>query len=94
MIVTMLTRYFMILRKLAGAGQLPQRDLARHLGVPPYFVKEYQQALRRLGPHTVRWAFEALLAADYELKGGTARDERLVLLLVLGRILRPSTQAA
>ena len=93
MIVTMLTRYFMILRKLAGAGGIGQRDLARHIGVPPFFVKEYQQALRQLGPATVRRAFEALLAADYELKGGSARDERLVLLLVLGRILRPSHQA-
>ena len=90
MIVTMLTRYFMILRKLAGAGALQQRDLARHVGVSPYFLKEYQQALRHLGAGTVRRAFEALLAADFELKGGTARDERLVLLLVLGRILRPA----
>ncbi len=92
MIVTMLTRYFLILRKLAAAQALPQRDLARHIGVPPFFVKEYQQALRQLGPATVRRAFEALLAADYELKGGSARDERLVLLLTLGRILRPSHQ--
>jgi DNA polymerase-3 subunit delta len=78
------------LRKLSTclATNVPQRELARHIGVPPFFLKEYQFALRRLGPPTVRRAFEALLAADYELKGGAARDERLVLLLALGRVLR------
>lgn len=90
MLVTMLTRYFQKLRKLAAcqARSLPARELARHIGVPPYFLKEYEFALRRLGPAAVRRAFEAMLAADYELKGGSARDERLVLLLALGRILR------
>ena len=91
MVVTMLARYFGKLRKLqAGlARHVAQPDLARHIGVPPYFLKEYQFALRRLGPATVRRAFEALLAADYELKGGTERDERLILLLALGRVLAP-----
>jgi DNA polymerase-3 subunit delta len=92
MIVTMLTRYFLKLRKLSVglASNVPQRELARHIGVPPFFLKEYQFALRRLGPPTVRRAFEALLAADFELKGGAERDERLVLLLALGRVLRPA----
>jgi DNA polymerase-3 subunit delta len=96
MVVTMLSRYFVKLRKLqAGlARRVPQPDLARHIGVPPYFLKEYQCALRRLGPATVRRAFEALLAADYELKGGAERDERLVLLLALGRVLGPAEGAS
>ena len=95
MIVTMLTRYFLKLRKLSTclATNVPQRELARHIGVPPFFLKEYQFALRRLGPPTVRRAFEALLAADYELKGGAARDERLVLLLALGRVLGPPARS-
>ncbi len=93
MIVTMLSRYFLKLRKLAGARGMPQRDLARHIGVNPYFVKEYEAALHHLGVQAVRRAFEALLAADFELKGGAERDERLVLLLALGRILRPASPA-
>ncbi|MEM1043390.1 MAG: DNA polymerase III subunit delta [Bacteroidota bacterium] len=87
MIVTMLSRYVLKLRKLAGARGMPPRDLARHIGVNPYFLKEYEAALHRLGLHAVRRALEALLAADYELKGGSERDERLVLLLALGRIV-------
>ncbi len=86
MIVTMLSRFFFKLRKLAGRRR-PPGDLARHLGVSPYFVKEYEAAFRRLGARTVQRAFPALLAADFELKGGAERDERLVLGLALGRIL-------
>lgn len=95
MLVTMLTRYFQKLRKLAAcqAQAVPARELARHIGVSPFFLKEYQVALQRLGPVTIRRAFEAMLAADYELKGGSARDERLVLLLALGRILRSASRS-
>ena len=89
MVVAMLTRYFQKLQKLAAcrAARVPDRELARAIGVPPFFLKEYEFALRRLGPLAVAHAFEALLAADYELKGGSARDPRLVLLLALGRVL-------
>lgn len=89
MVVTMLTRYFLKLQKLSAclARNVPERELARQIGVPPFFLKEYQFALRRLGAATVRRAFAALLAADFELKGGSSRDERLVLLLALDRIL-------
>jgi len=89
MIVAMLTRYAQKLRGLAAvqAQRLPDKEQARHIGVSPFFVKEYQAALRRLGVPTVRRAFEALLAADVDLKGGAARDERLTLHLVLRRIL-------
>jgi DNA polymerase III subunit delta len=95
-VVAMLTRYVQQLRRLAAiqTRHLPDVEQARHIGVPPFFLKEYQAALRRLGPATVRRAFEALLAADFELKGGASRDPRLVLLLALRRILsgpRPAT---
>ena len=39
-------------------------------------------------------ALAALLAADYELKGGAGRDERLVLLLLLRRLLPAASAAA
>ncbi len=96
MVVTMLSRYFLKLRKLSTSlsRNVSPNELARHIGVPPYFLKEYQFALRHLGPATVRRAFEALLAADYELKGGAERDERLVLLLALGRVFGPASGAS
>jgi len=94
-VVAMLTRYLQQLRRLSAiqSRRLPDAEQARHIGVPPFFLKEYQSALRRLGPGAVRRGLEALLAADFELKGGSARDPRLVLLLVLRRIV-PAAPAA
>jgi DNA polymerase-3 subunit delta len=34
-----------------------------------------------------------LLAADYELKGGSSRDERLVLMLLLRRLIPQTARA-
>ncbi|MDX1548662.1 MAG: DNA polymerase III subunit delta [Rhodothermales bacterium] len=89
MIVAVLTSYFTKLWKLAAFGRqrLPDHELARRIGVPPFYVKEYQAALRRFPLPALERAFAALLSADYELKGGARRDERLVLLLLLRRLV-------
>lgn len=97
MIVAMLTRYFRQLHRLAlDGGRTQGPALAKVIGVSPFFLKEYQAALRRLGPEAVRRAFAALLSADFELKGASERDPSLILLLVLGRILpaAPASRAA
>lgn len=90
-VVSVLTSYFGKLQKLAflQAAGAREADLARELGVPPFFLKEYVQTLRRLGAARLDDAFAALLAADYELKGGSGRDDRLVLLLLLRRLAPP-----
>lgn len=88
MIVAVLTSYFTKLWKLTAAhGRVPERALAARIGVPPYFVKEYVASLRRYKLPSIEEAFSALLAADYELKGGTGRDEKLVMCLMLRRVL-------
>lgn len=87
-LVAILAGYFVKLRKLAGCGgQGSEGELASLMGVPPFYVKEYRRALGKLGAGAVSLALEALLAADAELKGGSARDERLVLWLLVRRIL-------
>jgi DNA polymerase-3 subunit delta len=87
-IVGLLTAYVTKLWKLTGclASGLPETQWARQIGVPPFYVREYAQAARRFGSPALRRAFEALLAADMELKGGSHRDERLILMLTLRRI--------
>jgi DNA polymerase III subunit delta len=47
-VVAMLTRYVQQLRRLAAIPGTPpaRREQARHIGVPPFFLKEYQAALR------------------------------------------------
>ncbi len=97
MIVSVLTGYFTKLWKLAacqGKG-IPEQAMAARIGVPPFFIKEYLFSLRRFGPAAIERAFGALLAADFELKGGAGRDERLVLALLLRQLIpAPAMRAA
>lgn len=88
LVVSVLAGYVTRLWKLTAclAQRMPEGEMARHIGVSPFFLKEYLVSLRRFGPLQLRLASEALLAADVELKGGSSRDERLVLTLTLGRM--------
>ena len=90
-VVGLLTAYVTKLWKLTGclAAGVPEQQWAGQIGVPPFYVREYAQAARRFGPAALRRAFDALLAADIELKGGSHRDERLVLTLALRRMAAP-----
>ncbi|MEM1096167.1 MAG: DNA polymerase III subunit delta [Bacteroidota bacterium] len=89
MIVSVLTSYFTKLWKLTVCQQKRMKDneMARRIGVSPFFVKEYVQSVRRFPPASLERAFNALLAADYELKGGSPRDERLILTLLMRRLM-------
>ena len=91
-IVGLLSAYVTKLWKLTGclASGTPESQWAGQIGVPPFFLREYVQAARRFGAGPIRNAFEALLAADLELKGGSYRDERLILTLALRRAAAPS----
>ena len=88
MIVSVLTAYFSKLWKLAAyqAKGVPEGQMAARIGVSPYFVKEYVAGLRRMGGRAVQEAFPALLAADFELKGGSGRNERLIMALLLRNV--------
>ena len=91
MIVSVLNAWFMKLLKLSACRpSMPRQEIARHIGVSPFFVKEYQSSLRHYGAPAIRRAFAVLLATDYELKGGSARSERLVMTLMLRKILSPA----
>ncbi|HIG76070.1 MAG TPA: DNA polymerase III subunit delta [Bacteroidetes bacterium] len=85
--IALLSAYFQKVWKVTACRErgLAERDMARHVGVPPYYVGEYAAAERRLAsrlPH----AFGALLAADAELKGGSQRDPRAVFALLVRRL--------
>jgi DNA polymerase-3 subunit delta len=96
MVVSVLTSYFTKLWKLAAcqSRHLPEREMAEYAGVSPYFLQEYLQGLRRFGPPALEQAFAALLAADYELKGGSRRSDPLILDLMLRRMMALRTPAA
>ncbi len=88
MIVSVLVSYFTKLWKLTSCldNRMPETEMAGHVGVHPYFLGEYLRALRVVKRSAIQRAFDALLAADVELKGGSARDERLILTLALRRL--------
>lgn len=90
-IVGLLSAYVTKLWRLTGclASGVPETQWASQIGVPRFYVRDYAQAARRFGPSALRRAFDALLAADLELKGGSHRDERLVLTLALRRVSAP-----
>lgn len=88
MIVSILTSYFIKLWKLTSqtAQGGPDKAAAARIGVSPFFVREYISSAQRMGRRSIERAFGALLAADYELKGGAVRDERLVMTLLMRRL--------
>jgi DNA polymerase-3 subunit delta len=87
-VVAILAAYFARLWKLSAclAERMPEAQMASHIGVSPFFLREYLVALRRFRADDLAEAFAALLAADDELKGGSERDARLILALALGRL--------
>jgi len=94
-IVAVLTSYFIKLWKLVGIQRssekrrITEKEMSSSIGVSPFFLKEYLICLRRFDEKALCRAFSALLAADYELKGGSSRSERLILNLMLRRMLKP-----
>ena len=96
MMVAVLNGYFDKLWTLQKPGALRKNkyDLAGEIGVSPYFVEEYKHAAQRYTRAAIADAYAALLAADYELKGGAPRDAHLVLTLLLRRLLPPAAQPA
>ena len=88
-IVSILTAFFIKLWQLTGlqAGRIPEKAMASAVGVSPFFLKEYLACLRRFDSKALDRAFSALIAADFELKGGSQRSERLILDLMFRKIL-------
>ena len=88
--IALLSAYMQKVWKVTACRErgVPEREMARHLGVPPFAVREYVAAERRLGPR-FPFAFGALLAADAELKGGSQRDPRAVFALLVRRLTAP-----
>lgn len=89
-IVSVLTSFFIKLWQLTGlqSARVSEKQMASTVGVSPYFLKEYLACLRRFDGKALDGAFSALLAADFELKGGSQRSDRMILNLMFRKILR------
>ncbi len=88
LIVTMLTRYFMLLFKLVEASQITKNNftLAQTMGISAFFVPEYLDALQRYSPSKIESALFALSDADITLKS-TSEPPQTVLQKMLVEII-------
>lgn len=89
LIMTMLTRYFMALWKLIEeSGKTNnQFQLAGKVGINPYFVQEYLQALTFYSPAEIENAFLLLCETDEKLKS-TSTDSLYLIQNMLVRIMK------
>lgn len=94
-IVAILRGYFDKLWKLQPpeAQAMNKYDLAGRIGVPPFFAEEYRRAARGYTTQTIGAAYRALMAADFELKGGSTRSASLILTLLLRQVLPARSSA-
>lgn len=90
LILTMLTRYFLILFKLIEAAQATKNTftLAQTMGISAFFIPEYLDALQRYSPAEIENAVFALTAADRTLKS-TSESPQIVLQKMLVEIIAP-----
>ena len=96
-IIAILSAYFTKLWRLTVCQEerMRENEMAQHIGVPPYFIKDYIRRLRFFSRNRIGTAFKLLLAADFEIKGGSTRDERLIMnLLLRGLVPAPVAQVA
>ncbi|RME17140.1 MAG: DNA polymerase III subunit delta [Bdellovibrio sp.] len=69
-VISMVTRHIRILEKLKeGMNQgLKQTQLCQASGIPPYFLKKYQQQSHKWNPQQLSQAIQALQKTDMALK--------------------------
>ena len=96
MMISVLTSYFTKLWILTSCQRqsFGEKQMAQRVGIPPFYLKEYLNTLRLYDAPALATAFRTLAAADFELKGGSSRNERLILLLALRRITGEGGNAA
>jgi len=73
LIISMLTRYFMILWKLSEAITITRNpaELSKTVNISPFFVPEYVAALAQYPPPAVERALYALCEADVTIKSSS-----------------------
>ena len=94
MIIVMLTRFFTQLWKLTDmrSRRLSESDIAREIGVSPYFVKQIIGFRSNFDIRQIEENFKSLLEADTVLKS-TSRDPRLVLDLLVLSLISPGVES-
>lgn len=80
LVLNMLARHFRILSKAKEvSGRVEDRgEMARYLGVHPFYVKNYVQQARNFSSGELRASFRQLHRCDRELKSSRVSKERIL----------------
>ena len=94
LIIVMLTRFFNQLWRLSDFKEkrISEAVIATELKVHPFYAKQYIGFMDRFSTEHIENSFQALLAADTELKT-TGRDPRIVMDLLIYSLIRNSREA-
>jgi DNA polymerase III subunit delta len=95
MVIVMLSRFFTQLWKLTDmrSRRLPDVEIAKEIGVSPYFVKQIIEFRSNFDLQHIEENFKSLLEADTVLKS-TSRDPRLVLDLLVLSLISPVVESS
>ncbi len=85
-ILSFLVNHYMRIARLDGAGFKNSDEVAKALGMSAYPAKLALEESRNLGPTKIKKIIELLGSADYDLKGKTGLDGKLVLEILAARI--------
>ncbi|MBK9247593.1 MAG: hypothetical protein IPM69_05645 [Ignavibacteria bacterium] len=90
LIVSMLTRYFVVLWKLLEASKQSKNtfELSKSTGISSYFIPEYLNALQKYSPRQLNNAFFALRDADLQIKS-TSQSAEIILQKMIISIIGP-----
>lgn len=98
MVLAMLTRHFRQLWKTRElvAGNTPQNDISRRVGISPYFLKGLVRQSNYYGPAEYRLFFERFLETDVALKSSGGDPRALLeglILTISGARGKPETRS-
>ena len=95
-IIAVLTRYYnrlWQLAKLMRAG-VGRTESARRLGLRDFQLSGYESVLRSASPEQIRRGLRALMAAEFEIKGGSEMNEHIVMSLMLVQLMKHRATAS
>ncbi len=97
-IISVLSRFYVRLWQLVKfsnpKAEMSRAEIIRRLGVKDYQMSELQQACVAMGPVQVRKGLRALMAAEFEIKGGSQMNAHVVMTLLLVQLMRNGPKRA
>lgn len=89
-IMYMLVRHFNILLQVSSINGMEKNEIAKKVGISPYFVGNYQRQAARFSKQQLKQALEKSLELEQMFKTGSLNDQISVELLLVEIINKPA----